>query len=78
MNNAIKQMLERLHDSGLSDAEISRRTEIPQPTVSRLRSGIHADTSYTYGKRIEQLFASFGHLCGEGHQVMEGRPSADL
>lgn len=58
MNTSIQQMLIRLHKSGISDAEISRQTEIPQPTVSRLRSGVHSDTSYTYGKRIEALLAA--------------------
>ena len=52
----IQQLLSALRDANLSDMEIARRTEIPQPTINRLRKGDHADTNYLYGKRIEALY----------------------
>jgi predicted transcriptional regulator len=61
--NTIKYMLCALHDAGFTDGELSRRTEIPQPTVTRLRNGQHLDTSYAYGKRIEALY---NELLGAG------------
>jgi len=54
--NTIQNMLVALTQDGMTDGEISRRTGIPQPTVTRLRNGQHKDTSYVYGKRVEELF----------------------
>lgn len=52
----IQDMLAELVVGGMSDAEISRETEIPQPTITRIRNGVHADTKYEYGKRVEALY----------------------
>jgi hypothetical protein len=51
----VQELLLALRDAHFSDMEIHRRTGIPQPTINRLRSGDHLDTSYQYGKRIEVL-----------------------
>jgi hypothetical protein len=36
-------ILKKLSESGESDTEIANATGIPQPTISRIRSGAHAD-----------------------------------
>lgn len=48
-------MLEKIKRAGLSDYQISSRLAIPQPTICRLRNGVHKTTSYEYGCKIKAL-----------------------
>lgn len=51
----IKQALESLVSSGMTDAEIGEAVKAPQSIITRLRNGTHKSTSYERGKKIFDL-----------------------
>lgn len=51
----VLDLLKTLIDAGLSQAEISRRTGIPQPSIHRLLTGKQTDVVYTHGKSLERV-----------------------
>jgi hypothetical protein len=51
----IQSLLTQLNAIGLSDAQIGRLLSVPQPTITRIRNGIHKTTSYERGMAIEKL-----------------------
>jgi len=60
----IRELLILLHDSGLSDAEIGRlscpENAIRQPTINRLRHGVHKSCSDEKGQLIRALAVKIG------------------
>lgn len=55
----VKDMLGALSNAGVRDGDIVAATKVSQPTINCLRRGTRADTSYTYGKRIEALYRQY-------------------
>jgi IS30 family transposase len=55
MNLNLRSMIEELEAIGFSEAEIAALVGCSQPTINRLKTGIHIDTKYTLGKAIEAL-----------------------
>ena len=51
----IQNALNKIRDSGLTEIEISAIVDIPQPTINRLRHGVHLSTSYKRTVAIEKL-----------------------
>ena len=51
----IQNALNEIRDSGLTETEISAIVDIPQPTINRLRRGVHHETSYTRTMAIQKL-----------------------
>jgi predicted transcriptional regulator len=47
-------LLKTLLSAGLSQAEISRRTGIPQPSIHRLLNGKQVQVVYSHGKALER------------------------
>lgn len=54
----LKDMIETLIESGMTQIAISRETGIPQPTISRLLNKEQNEVGYTAGKALEALVAS--------------------
>src|SRR5262245_61564929 len=54
-----RQLIERRHKAGLSQAEVAKRAGVRQETVSRLESGKHAPTIRTIEK-IDRALAAAG------------------
>ena len=54
----IQNALNEIRDSGLTEIEISAIVDIPQPTINRLRHGVHRETSYKRTVAIEKLAKS--------------------
>ena len=52
----IKNLLNLIKQSGMTDAEIGKAIGAPQSIVTRLRNGTHASTSYERGIAIQELF----------------------
>jgi len=52
----IQILLQEIANSGMTDAQIGEQLSLPQPTVTRLRNGIHKSTSYERGNRIHDLY----------------------
>lgn len=52
------EKLTRLMASGLTGAEIARRTGIPQPTISRIERGLHAAPKEPAVLAIDALYKS--------------------
>lgn len=53
----IKDMVSRLIESGMSEAEIAVKVGVSQPTVNRVKQG-NQRVSYETGKQIEFLYSS--------------------
>lgn len=70
----LQEQLTELNERGYSDSEIARSVGATQPTISRLRRGDHADTSYTIGKAIETLHAE---RMAKIQQVSSAAPSGE-
>lgn len=51
----ITEIIKLLLDSGLTQTEISRRSNVPQSRISDIANGKQSTISYDAGKRIEQL-----------------------
>ena len=51
----IQNALNEIRDSGLTENEISAIVDIPQPTINRLRRGVHQETSYIRTVAIQKL-----------------------
>jgi len=51
-------MIHTLLDAGLSQAEIARRTGLPQPNINRLIHGRQETVYYQYGKALEREVAA--------------------
>jgi hypothetical protein len=54
----IVDMIHTLLDAGLSQAEIARRTGLPQPNINRLIHGRQETVYYQYGKALEREVAA--------------------
>ena len=52
-----QQIIKELGQIGLTDAEIARRVGANQTTITRLKNGRIADTSYQTGHALHQLLA---------------------
>ncbi|WP_257803326.1 hypothetical protein [Burkholderia glumae] len=48
-----KQLIDELTADGVSQSKIGAETGIPQATISRIQSGVIADTKASYWIRIE-------------------------
>lgn len=55
---SVQELISQIKKFGLSDREIGARTNITQPTVTRLKNGKHATTSNERFKALEALLAS--------------------
>lgn len=53
----IQDILRALLASNLSQAEISRRSGIPQPSIHRLLNDKQDEVVYSHGKSLERLLA---------------------
>ena len=51
----LRELVEDLHGSGLSESEIARRCETSQPTIHRIRHGKTSDTRASLADRIRAL-----------------------
>lgn len=51
----IKDIIQKLLDSGLTQTEISHRANVPQSRISEIASGKQSTISYEAGKRLEAL-----------------------
>jgi len=51
----IKDILTKLYESGMTDKAIGIEIGASQPTVTRLRNGVHKKTSYDLGTAINNL-----------------------
>lgn len=51
----ITEIIKLLLDSGLTQTEISRRSNVPQSRISDIANGKQSTISYDAGKRIEKL-----------------------
>lgn len=51
----IQQLLTEISDKGKTDQEIAERIGVKQPTVTRLRNGVHKSTSFECGTAIAAL-----------------------
>lgn len=51
----ISEIIKKLLDSGLTQTEISRRSNVPQSRISDIANGKQSTISYDAGKRIEKL-----------------------
>jgi len=51
----IQNALNEIRNSGLTDKEIGVIVDIPQPTINRLRNGVHVETSHTRAMAIQKL-----------------------
>lgn len=54
-------MLLELKNDGLTDAAITQGVakfgaSVSQPTINRLRHGVHRDATYTIGRAIERFY----------------------
>ena len=52
----LKDMITSLLEHGMTQKEISARTGVPQPSISRVYNGVQADIGYSDGKLIEDLY----------------------
>jgi len=50
-------MLTSITEAGFTQTQISKRTGISQPTISRILTGAQKEISYSDGKALEQLFS---------------------
>lgn len=64
-----KDMITALRALGYSQVQIATETGITQATISRLETGVHADTSYDKAKRIESML--------QKAQAVDGRQVAN-
>lgn len=53
-------LLQTLLAAGLSQAEISRRTGIPAPSIHRLLNGKQVEVVYSHGKALERAVLELG------------------
>lgn len=51
----IKNLIQQLLDAGLTQAEIARKANVPQPRISDIANGKQATINYEAGKRLERL-----------------------
>ena len=51
----ISEIIKKLLDYGLTQTEISRRSNVPQSRISDIVNGKQSSISYDAGKRIERL-----------------------
>lgn len=51
----IQAMIVELRELGFTQAAIGKATDIAQPTISRMETGAHKDTSYTKALRIKAM-----------------------
>jgi predicted transcriptional regulator len=51
----IREMIQEIYEAGFTDQQIADEVEATQPTITRLRTGINPDTSWSRGKRIEEM-----------------------
>jgi|GEM_PF-3046239 len=51
----ISEIIKKLLDYGLTQTEISRRSNVPQSRISDIVNGKQSSISYDAGKRIEML-----------------------
>lgn len=70
----IQDILKKLIESGLSQAEISRRSGIPQPSIHRLLNDKQDEVIYSHGKSLERLLA---HACPDIDPCAFGTIDAD-
>jgi len=50
----IQDLLIKLNRT-MTDAAIGAAVGVPQPTITRLRNGVHKETSYSRGEAIKNL-----------------------
>jgi predicted transcriptional regulator len=50
-----QEIIKQLGETGLTDAEIARRVGTNQTTITRLKNGRIADTSYQTGYALHRL-----------------------
>jgi hypothetical protein len=50
----IQNLLKKLNLT-MTDAAIGAAIGVPQPTITRLRNGVHKETSYSRGEAIKNL-----------------------
>lgn len=50
-----QEIIKQLGETGLTDAEIARRVGTNQTTITRLKNGRIADTSYQTGHALHRL-----------------------
>lgn len=58
-----KTLIERLTDSGMTEAQIAAAlskdgVEVSQATINRIKNGVHASTSFEIGMGLIRLFQS--------------------
>jgi hypothetical protein len=56
----IQQILQKLNEQGMTDAEIGNSVQAPQSIITRLRNGSHKSTSDERGQKIRALAATRG------------------
>ena len=55
MEKSNQEIIKKIADFGLSDADIAKRTGSSQPTINRLRNGISKDCMSSLRKSLEGL-----------------------
>lgn len=51
-----KQMLVELSESGLTDEQIAEETRVSQPTITRIRNGVHAEPRHSTWAAINEAY----------------------
>lgn len=51
-----KQMLVELTEAGMTDEEIAKEAEVSQPTVTRIRNGVHAEPKHNTWAAIHGVY----------------------
>ena len=71
----INKIIQNLLDSGLTQTEIAKRSNVPQSRISDIASGKQSTISYEAGKRLEALHNEILPNSSEQRKAVDRRAS---